>query len=182
MPGHYYVRRLDELPSVPDPEPGDPDWRPVRHYFGIESFGVNAFVATVGDEEIVVEHDEVSGNAQGHQELYYLARGRARFSLDGDELDIDEGTFSSPVPTRRCGAARWRSSRARSCSRSARRPVGRSRRPRGSASGRPACAPPRTSRSIALDTRRPPLTPVSGRVQRNESTVRRYAWPSTRIP
>jgi hypothetical protein len=105
MPGHYYVRRLDELPSVPDPEPGDPDGRPVRHYFGIESFGVNAFVATVGDEEIVVEHDEVSGNAQGHQELYYLARGRARFSLDGDELDIDEGTFvACPDPTVRRGA------------------------------------------------------------------------------
>lgn len=31
----YAVKRIDEIPGVPDPDPGDPDWKPLRHHFGL---------------------------------------------------------------------------------------------------------------------------------------------------
>jgi hypothetical protein len=40
----YAVKRIDEIPGVPDADPGDPDWKPLRHYFGFDSFGANVFI------------------------------------------------------------------------------------------------------------------------------------------
>ena len=34
----YAVKRIDEIPGVPDPDPGDPGWKPLRHHFGLEAF------------------------------------------------------------------------------------------------------------------------------------------------
>jgi quercetin dioxygenase-like cupin family protein len=64
-------------------------WRThgVRRFFGITSFGAMAFEAAAGDP-LTVTHDET---AYGQEELYLVVRGRARFTLDGDEVEIVPG-------------------------------------------------------------------------------------------
>jgi hypothetical protein len=79
---------LDDLPRVPGP--GTLTWLPVRAELGITAFGTNAYVAGAAGEHVVEPHDERRG---GHQELYFVARGRARFTLDGEELVADAGTY-----------------------------------------------------------------------------------------
>ena len=61
----------------------------VRHHFGIEAFGVNAWVALETGDRLIPEHTEDSGN----EELYAVLRGRARFELDGEERDAPQGTL-----------------------------------------------------------------------------------------
>jgi hypothetical protein len=68
------------------------DWHPVRRHFGIAAFGVNANVAREDGDVVVDEHDEVGGEG-GQEELYVVVRGRARFTLDGEEVDVPAGTF-----------------------------------------------------------------------------------------
>ena len=40
------MKRLDEVPLVPEDEPGDPLWYPLQHHFGFTAFGVNVYTAT----------------------------------------------------------------------------------------------------------------------------------------
>ena len=46
-----------------------PHWIPIRHHFGIETFGMNAYRRDAG-EAAVPEHDE---SASGAPELFYVA-------------------------------------------------------------------------------------------------------------
>jgi len=64
-------------------------WSPIRKRFGVESFGINAWTVGKADERIIPEHDEV---ASGHEELYVVVAGRARFTVDGEEVDGPTGT------------------------------------------------------------------------------------------
>jgi hypothetical protein len=48
----------------------------VRGFFGVESFGVNAFEVHAG-ELLVVPHDEL-GEGEHQEELYLIVEGRAR--------------------------------------------------------------------------------------------------------
>jgi mannose-6-phosphate isomerase-like protein (cupin superfamily) len=85
------VARLDEIAVMDD---GRVPFRPVRHHFGIEAFGVNTWTADDVGDRIVNEHDEVSADAgDGQEELYFVFSGRARFELDGDSLVAPAGTF-----------------------------------------------------------------------------------------
>jgi tetratricopeptide (TPR) repeat protein len=68
------------------------DWHPVRRHFGIASFGVNANVAREAGDEVVDEHDEAGGDG-GQEELYVVLRGRARFTLNGEEAELGAATF-----------------------------------------------------------------------------------------
>ena len=63
-------------------------WHSIREHFGIEAFGVNACHGSAG-EEIVVPHEEVSFG--GQQELYAVVEGRARFTCDGEEVELGAG-------------------------------------------------------------------------------------------
>jgi hypothetical protein len=65
-----------------------PHWIPVRHHFGIETFGMNAYRRDAG-ESAVPEHDE---SASGAPELFFVANGHATFTVDGDEIDAPSGT------------------------------------------------------------------------------------------
>jgi uncharacterized cupin superfamily protein len=85
----YTVKRLDEVPGVPDPDPGDPDWKPLRHHFGLEAFGANCFVQSEAGGRLVVDHRETETR---HQELYVVLSGRAEFVLDGEPHDCPAGT------------------------------------------------------------------------------------------
>jgi hypothetical protein len=87
----YRVARLEEIGEMDD---GRVPFRPVRHHFGIEAFGVNTWTAHQVGDRIVNEHDEVSADAgDGQEELYLVHSGRARFELDGESVDAPAGTF-----------------------------------------------------------------------------------------
>lgn len=79
----YEKAHIDEIASSKWPH-----WIPVRHHFGIETFGMNAYRRNAG-ESAVPEHDE---SASGAPELFYVADGHATFSVDGEEVDAPAGT------------------------------------------------------------------------------------------
>ena len=84
----YAVAHVDEIDELTD---GREPWRPVRHHFGITSFGVNAWTGRDAGDRIINEHDE--SEPDGHEELYLVLRGRAVFEIDGDRVDAPAGTF-----------------------------------------------------------------------------------------
>ena len=104
-------------------------WHPIRPLLGVRAIGVSAYSAGQAGETVVEPHDEAS-DGRGHEELYVVMTGAARFTLDGEELD------AGPARSCSCGQASaappWRASRTRSCSPSAGRP--RSSRPARSGS------------------------------------------------
>jgi uncharacterized cupin superfamily protein len=61
----------------------------IRGFFGIGSFGVNAFGAHEG-ELLVIPHDEL-GEGEQQEELYLVVEGRARFVLDGEPAELGPG-------------------------------------------------------------------------------------------
>jgi uncharacterized cupin superfamily protein len=89
--------RLDEVPSTA--EPGfwnqwarEPDygqgWHSIGDHLGITGFGVNANQADAG-RELIVPHSETEFG--GQEELYVITRGRARFVLDGEPIEVAAG-------------------------------------------------------------------------------------------
>jgi len=82
----YAVAHLDEIDEIEDGRRG---FRPVRHHFGITSFGVTAWTGREAGERIINEHDE----SDSDEELYLVLQGRAVFELDGDRVDAPAGTF-----------------------------------------------------------------------------------------
>jgi hypothetical protein len=90
----YKVARLEEIEELDD---GRVPWRPVRHHFGITSFGVNAWTGKDVGDRIINEHGE-EGPEDGHEELYLVTTGRARFELDGEPTDAPAGTMVFAQP------------------------------------------------------------------------------------
>lgn len=84
----YKTAHVSEIKPVSEPDPGETQWRPVRHHFGVRAFGVNAWVAREAGDELIEEHSE-----DEHEELYFVASGRARFTVDGATIDAPAGTF-----------------------------------------------------------------------------------------
>jgi tetratricopeptide (TPR) repeat protein len=90
MSDGYEIASLDEIET-----PGLANtarWASIRRHFGIESFGVNAWSADAGDD-VIGEHDEVSGSAAQHEELYVVLSGNATFTLEGQTADGPPGTI-----------------------------------------------------------------------------------------
>jgi mannose-6-phosphate isomerase-like protein (cupin superfamily) len=100
----WAVALLDEIPDDHPPgwwdhEAATPGfgsrWHPVRRHFGIEGFGIAASGADAGDEFIVphteLDDDPDTDYVSGQEEMYVLIRARARFVLDGNELDVAAG-------------------------------------------------------------------------------------------
>jgi quercetin dioxygenase-like cupin family protein len=85
----YEVVHLDELESFPIREHGL-RWRPIRSRLGIQAFGMNAWTATQAGDEVVEDHTE---ETYGHEEVYTVVAGRARFTVDGDKIDAPVGTI-----------------------------------------------------------------------------------------
>lgn len=82
----YSVAHLDDIEEITD---GREPWRPVRLHFGITAFGVNSWTAREVGDKIINEHDEEGED----EELYFVHSGRARFVLNGEDLDAPAGTF-----------------------------------------------------------------------------------------
>jgi mannose-6-phosphate isomerase-like protein (cupin superfamily) len=82
----YEITRLEEIEEITD---GRCPWRPVRHHFGISSFGVNVWTGRAAGNRVINEHDEAGDN----EELYLVIAGRAVFEIDGERRDAPAGTF-----------------------------------------------------------------------------------------
>jgi len=76
--------RLEEIPKRNN------GWIPVRDHLGIDAFGVNAWTKRDSDGALIAPHDERS---TGHEELYFVYRGHATFTVGDDEIDAPEGTI-----------------------------------------------------------------------------------------
>jgi tetratricopeptide (TPR) repeat protein len=88
--GAYAVARLEDIDEQDD---GRAPWRPVRHHFGITSFGANSWTGRAAGDRIINEHDEAEPD--GNEELYIVLRGRAVFELDGERVVAPAGTLVS---------------------------------------------------------------------------------------
>jgi len=95
----YEVAHIDELERFPVDEEGLM-WRPVRRKLGIQAFGTNAYTAEKAGDRVVEEHYE----NDGHEELYFVASGRASFTLGDEEIDAPGGTFVYASPGTKRGA------------------------------------------------------------------------------
>jgi hypothetical protein len=80
---------LDEIEALPGP--GTLTWRPVRSALGLSAFGTNAYTATEAGVDVVEPHTE--DPRLGHEELYFVHTGIARFTIDGDTFDAPAGTY-----------------------------------------------------------------------------------------
>ena len=96
----YSVANLDDIDEAGE---GRCPWRPVRHHFGITSFGVTTWTGRESGDRIIDEDDEME-REPGHlrperleddatEDLYLVHRGQARFELDGEPVDAPAGTF-----------------------------------------------------------------------------------------
>ena len=86
----YQAAHVSEVTEVWQPtEANEAAWKAVRHHFGIGAFGVNAFVARADGGDLIEPHDE----AGGHEELYVVLEGLARFTIDGEVVEAPAGTL-----------------------------------------------------------------------------------------
>jgi len=88
--------RLEEVPVV---ERSDGRWQPLNERLGVRAFGVNAVAMEPGDGADMT-HDEADC---GHQEVYVVVTGRARFRLGDEEVEAGPGdvvAVPDPAETR----------------------------------------------------------------------------------
>jgi hypothetical protein len=64
-------------------------WSPIRKELGIGSFGINAWHAAESGGAVIPDHDEVPS---GHEEVYVVTEGSARFTVAGEDVDAPAGT------------------------------------------------------------------------------------------
>jgi hypothetical protein len=83
------VVRLDDLEAIAGP--GSLTWRPVRATLGVRAFGCNAFTAAEAGQDVVEAHSE--DPVLAHEELYFVARGSATFTIDGSDYEAPAGTY-----------------------------------------------------------------------------------------
>ena len=89
----YQVAHLSEIVTPAGSKPGEAPWRAVRKHFGIGSFGITAYVAAAAGDLLTSEHTEVDDSGTRHEELFYVASGRASIKVGDDTIDAPVGTF-----------------------------------------------------------------------------------------
>jgi len=85
----YTAAHIDDIPV----EPGgslDTEWKPVRRFFGIGSFGTNLARATKAGDLLTHDHDETAAR---HEELFLIVSGHATYRVNGEQIDAPAGTF-----------------------------------------------------------------------------------------
>ncbi len=98
----FSVARLEDIDEIDD---GRCPFRPVRHHFGIMTFGVNAMTASSDGDRLINEHEEAEPDSG--EELYLVMSGHAQFELGGETRDAPAGTFVHvPAGTKRAAFAR----------------------------------------------------------------------------
>ena len=84
----YEILSLDDLQRVPQRGGGEL-LRPLRRQLGFRAFGVNAWSADAVGDKLIPPHEEDSG----HEELYVVVRGAARFTVGEESYDARAGTL-----------------------------------------------------------------------------------------
>lgn len=79
----YRTAILDEIAAEQWPY-----WAPIRHHFGISTFGINAWRGGEPGASVITEHDEAES---GEPELYFVVSGAARFTIAGEQLEAPAG-------------------------------------------------------------------------------------------
>jgi quercetin dioxygenase-like cupin family protein len=65
-------------------------WLPLRRTLGVRAFGINAYMAAEAGQDVVEEHTE---EGLGHEELYLVLSGEAKFTVDSDTHDVSAGSL-----------------------------------------------------------------------------------------
>ena len=91
----FEVVRLEDVDGFTGPS--QVHWHMLRRTLGIEAFGINAWRSTSAGQQVIGEHDEVSGGAGGHEEIYVVVSGHASFTVAGET--------STPQLARSCSCA-----------------------------------------------------------------------------
>jgi hypothetical protein len=89
----FRAAHISEIATPASPETGEAPWHAVRREFGIGSFGVSAYVAQAAGDVLTSEHDEVEESGTRHEELFFVASGRAAFTVGGETFEAPSGTF-----------------------------------------------------------------------------------------
>ena len=76
----YAMARLDEIDELAD---HGYRYRPIRHHFGITSFGVTAWTAREAGDAIIGEYDE---DSEPSEELFVVVSGCAVFHMGGESV------------------------------------------------------------------------------------------------
>jgi hypothetical protein len=84
----YEILSLDDLDKVPYRGSGEV-LRPLRKRLGFQPFGVNVWSADAAGDKLIPAHEEDSG----HEELYVVVRGTARFTVADETFDAPAGTL-----------------------------------------------------------------------------------------
>ena len=84
----YEILSLDDLDRVPYRGSGEV-LRPLRKRLGFRPFGVNVWSADAAGDKLIPPHEEDSG----HEELYVVVRGTARFTVADETFDAPAGTL-----------------------------------------------------------------------------------------
>jgi tetratricopeptide (TPR) repeat protein len=77
----YQTARIDDLVR-------DDGWAPIRAALDVRAFGINAWTAHDPGATLIPAHDEAPS---GHEELFLVTAGHARFTVDGDRIDAPLG-------------------------------------------------------------------------------------------
>jgi hypothetical protein len=88
MPDGYEILDLDDLDRIPYRGSGEV-LRPLRKRLGFRPFGVNVWSADADGDGLIPGHEEESG----HEELYVVVRGIARFTVGEESFDAPAGTL-----------------------------------------------------------------------------------------
>jgi mannose-6-phosphate isomerase-like protein (cupin superfamily) len=86
------VANVDDVPPVKPDWPAT--WKSIRHHFGITAFGINAVTKDEG-KVLIPEHTE---QESGQQEVYFVHRGTAHVTLDGQLVTAHEGAVVAVEP------------------------------------------------------------------------------------
>ena len=81
----------------------------------MRGFGLNAYSAAAPGDELIEDHVE-GDESGGHQELYVVLQGRARFAIDGEEVLRRGREPASSSPIRPRAGTRSATRRTRWCS------------------------------------------------------------------
>jgi mannose-6-phosphate isomerase-like protein (cupin superfamily) len=86
----YRVAHVSEIVPPRKVEPGRAPWRAVRRHFGIGSFGIAAYEAEAAGDLFTGDHTELDTR---HEELFFVAAGRAAIRVGGETVEAAAGTF-----------------------------------------------------------------------------------------
>jgi len=89
----YVIAGIDDIPSIPYEWAPETEWKPVRRFFSIGSFGTNLFRAPKAGAILTENHSEDPDSGTRHEELYLVVSGSASFVVDGEKFQAPSGSL-----------------------------------------------------------------------------------------